>query len=125
MLLGILAPAALLLRCIEAFGRGERDLKPAIRAPRELRRYCRQPEEHGAHNNRPMIRGDRLRAALAAAHPVCPVITAFGSVSNAGEALRQGANDFLTRPQEMDHFLLSVDRLIAQSGHSCAATTPG
>ncbi len=49
------------------------------------------------------------------AGPACLVITAFGSVSDAVEALKQGADDFLTKPLEMDHFLLSVDRLIEQS----------
>src|SRR6056297_95530 len=48
-------------------------------------------------------------------HPACLVITAFGSVSDAVAALKQGADDFLTKPLEMDHFLLSVDRLIEQS----------
>ena len=47
--------------------------------------------------------------------PACLVITAFGSVDDAVEALKQGADDFLTKPLEMDHFLLSVDRLIEQS----------
>src|SRR6056297_3139791 len=47
--------------------------------------------------------------------PASLVITAFGSVSDAVEALKQGADDFLTKPLEMDHFLLSVQRLIEQS----------
>ncbi|MFN2327594.1 MAG: sigma-54-dependent transcriptional regulator [Chromatocurvus sp.] len=47
--------------------------------------------------------------------PACLVITAFGSVSDAVAALKKGADDFLTKPLEMDHFLLSVDRLIEQS----------
>lgn len=47
--------------------------------------------------------------------PACLVITAFGSVSDAVAALKRGADDFLTKPLEMDHFLLSVDRLIEQS----------
>lgn len=47
--------------------------------------------------------------------PASLVITAFGSVSDAVAALKKGADDFLTKPLEMDHFLLSVDRLIEQS----------
>ena len=59
---------------------------------------------------------DVLATALqASVRPACLVITAFGSVSDAVEALKQGADDFLTKPLEMDHFLLSVDRLIEQS----------
>lgn len=45
----------------------------------------------------------------------CLVITAFGSVTEAVDALKQGADDFLTKPLEMDHFLLCVERLIEQS----------
>jgi DNA-binding NtrC family response regulator len=46
--------------------------------------------------------------------PACLIITAFGSVGDAVEALKQGADDFLTKPLEMDHFLLSVARLLEQ-----------
>lgn len=41
------------------------------------------------------------------------IITAFGSVQQAVEALKAGADDFLTKPLEMDHFLLTVTRLLA------------
>lgn len=59
---------------------------------------------------------DVLAMALQAnVRPACLVITAFGSVSDAVEALKQGADDFLTKPLEMEHFLLSVDRLVEQS----------
>ena len=54
-------------------------------------------------------------AKQAATRPACLVITAFGSVSDAVDALKQGADDFLTKPLEIDHFLLSVERLIEQS----------
>lgn len=40
------------------------------------------------------------------------IITAFGSVQQAVEALKIGADDFLTKPLEMDHFLLTVARLL-------------
>ncbi len=40
------------------------------------------------------------------------IITAFGSVQQAVKALQSGADDFLTKPLEMDHFLLAVSRLL-------------
>lgn len=44
--------------------------------------------------------------------PAVLIITAFGSVQQAVEALKAGADDFLTKPLEMDHFLLAVTRLL-------------
>jgi two-component system, NtrC family, response regulator AtoC len=44
--------------------------------------------------------------------PACLMVTAFGSVRDAVAALKQGADDFLTKPLEMDHFLLTVERLL-------------
>ncbi|MFC3853704.1 sigma-54-dependent transcriptional regulator [Salinispirillum marinum] len=44
--------------------------------------------------------------------PACIVITAFGSVRQAVEALQNGADDFLTKPLDMDHFLLTVHRVL-------------
>lgn len=44
--------------------------------------------------------------------PAVLIITAFGSVQQAVKALQSGADDFLTKPLEMDHFLLSVNRLL-------------
>lgn len=40
------------------------------------------------------------------------VITAFGSVRQAVEALQSGADDFLTKPLDLDHFLLSVKKVM-------------
>ncbi len=44
--------------------------------------------------------------------PSTLIITAFGSVQQAVESLKAGADDFLTKPLEMDHFLLTVSRLL-------------
>ncbi|PRB83786.1 sigma-54 dependent transcriptional regulator [Pseudomonas sp. MYb185] len=44
--------------------------------------------------------------------PAVLIITAFGSVQQAVKALQAGADDFLTKPLEMDHFLLTVGRLL-------------
>lgn len=46
--------------------------------------------------------------------PACLMITAFGSVRDAVSALKEGADDFLTKPLEMDHVLLTVARLVEQ-----------
>lgn len=44
--------------------------------------------------------------------PSILLITAFGTVAQAVEALKEGADDFLTKPLDMEHFLLSVRRLL-------------
>jgi DNA-binding NtrC family response regulator len=46
------------------------------------------------------------------ARPLCLMVTAFGSVRDAVAALKQGADDFLTKPLDMDHLLLAVERLV-------------
>lgn len=50
--------------------------------------------------------------AVADSLPAVLIITAFGSVQQAVKALQAGADDFLTKPLEMDHFLLTVSRLL-------------
>ena len=40
------------------------------------------------------------------------IITAFGSVSQAVQALKAGADDFLTKPLDLDHLMLSVSRIL-------------
>ncbi len=42
--------------------------------------------------------------------PAFIMITAFGSIAQAVEALKQGADDFLTKPLSLDHFSLAVER---------------
>ncbi|MCC5886430.1 MAG: sigma-54-dependent Fis family transcriptional regulator [Gammaproteobacteria bacterium] len=44
--------------------------------------------------------------------PAALVITAFGGVRDAVAALKLGADDFLTKPLDADHFLLTVRRLL-------------
>ncbi|BAZ95348.1 response regulator [Thiohalobacter thiocyanaticus] len=39
------------------------------------------------------------------------IITAFGTVPQAVEALREGADDFLTKPVDLEHLLMSVRRV--------------
>ncbi|MDO3377217.1 sigma-54-dependent transcriptional regulator [Geoalkalibacter halelectricus] len=40
------------------------------------------------------------------------IMTAFGTVSQAVEALKQGADDFLTKPLDLDHLLLCTRRIL-------------
>ncbi len=40
------------------------------------------------------------------------VITAFGTISKAVESLKAGAEDFLTKPLDLDHFMLTVNRIL-------------
>ena len=62
----------------------------------------------------PGANGLSLLPALSASDtpPAVLIITAFGSVQQAVKALQAGADDFLTKPLEMDHFLLTVSRLL-------------
>lgn len=40
------------------------------------------------------------------------IITAFGTIPRAVEALKAGADDFLTKPLDLEHFMLSVKRVL-------------
>lgn len=44
--------------------------------------------------------------------PAFVVITAFGTVSQAVTCLKEGADDFLTKPLDFDHLLLAVERAL-------------
>lgn len=44
--------------------------------------------------------------------PAIIVVTAFGSVRQAVEALQAGADDFLTKPLNLDHFHICVERVL-------------
>lgn len=59
-------------------------------------------------------RGDALikEARELPVPPPVILVTAFGQVDEAVEALRQGAADFLTKPLDMDHLLLRLERTI-------------
>lgn len=57
-----------------------------------------------------------LRALQAAGHSVpFIIITAFGTVDQAVEALKAGADDFLTKPLSTDHLRLKIRRLLSQA----------
>ncbi len=56
-----------------------------------------------------------LRKILANAPDSPPgflIITAFGSIPRAVEALKAGADDFLTKPLDLEHFMLSAKRIL-------------
>ena len=59
---------------------------------------------------------DVLRAAKVADHDV-PVIvmTAYGSIDEAVQAMKDGAHDFLQKPVDSNHLLLLVERALEQS----------
>src|SRR5436309_13694781 len=59
---------------------------------------------------------DVLRAARAA-DPAVPVIvmTAYGSIDEAVQAMKDGAHDFLQKPVDSNHLLLLVERALEQS----------
>ena len=44
------------------------------------------------------------------------IITGFGSVSKAVETLKAGAEDFLTKPIDLEHFQLSLRRILEKRG---------
>ncbi|MFW5927183.1 MAG: sigma-54-dependent transcriptional regulator [Wenzhouxiangella sp.] len=47
------------------------------------------------------------------AAPAVVMISAYGTVDRAVAALKAGAEHFLTKPLDMDHFVLSVERVLA------------
>src|SRR6476620_7958799 len=59
---------------------------------------------------------DVLRAARAADADVPVVVmTAFGSIDEAVQAMKDGAHDFLQKPVDSNHLLLLVERALEQA----------
>ena len=58
--------------------------------------------------------GFEVLAAAREADPDTPVIvmTAFGTIEDAVKAMREGAQDFLTKPVDTDHLMLLLERAI-------------
>jgi DNA-binding NtrC family response regulator len=57
---------------------------------------------------------DVLAAALShGSQPAVLLITAFGSVPQAVEALKAGADDFLTKPLDLEHLAVRLERALA------------
>jgi DNA-binding NtrC family response regulator len=66
-----------------------------------------------------------LEAVLAEA-PGLPaiVVTGFGTVDSAVEAMKRGASEFLTKPIQVDTLLSTLDRCIEAAAQSGAVSTP-
>jgi DNA-binding NtrC family response regulator len=66
--------------------------------------------------NMPGLNGLDLCQRIAANHADLPVIvvTGFGSLDTAIAAIRAGAYDFVTKPFELDHIALTLDRAVRQ-----------
>ncbi|MDZ7347114.1 MAG: response regulator, partial [candidate division KSB1 bacterium] len=66
--------------------------------------------------NMPKINGleflRRLREMRLDAHPAVIVVTAYGSEKVAGEAMKAGAYDYLSKPYEIDELRLIVSRAL-------------
>ncbi len=60
------------------------------------------------------MHGLELCARIVDSHPEVPVIviTAFGSLETAIGAIRSGAYDFITKPLEIDHLVVALERAV-------------
>lgn len=74
----------------------------------------------------PDMRGDQLLAHAKKLRPEMPVvlITAFGSMDLAAQALRQGASDFIAKPFTPEQFLLAVQRVLFQAQLELKSAAP-
>ncbi len=54
----------------------------------------------------------KVRAEIPEHTPDVLIITAFGTVSKAVESLKAGAEDFLTKPLDLEHFRISLERIL-------------
>ncbi|TKD06492.1 sigma-54-dependent transcriptional regulator [Polyangium fumosum] len=65
----------------------------------------------------PRMDGLELLQKLRATYPGVPVImvTAFGEVSTAVQAMRSGADDFITKPVDFDALAFSIERVIERT----------
>ncbi|WP_437660090.1 sigma-54-dependent transcriptional regulator [Sorangium sp. So ce1182] len=65
----------------------------------------------------PKMDGVALLGKLREQDPTLPVlvVTAFGDVSSAVQAMRAGAEDYLTKPVDFDALLLSIERALERS----------
>ncbi len=62
----------------------------------------------------PVMGGEEFLRVIRASHPDIPVIiiTGHGTLDTAVECMKKGAYDFITKPFEIDHFLLTIDKAI-------------
>jgi len=52
------------------------------------------------------------------------VVSGFGTIDSAVEAMKRGAADFLTKPIRVDNLLSILDRAIERAGEAGAVSTP-
>ncbi len=52
------------------------------------------------------------------------VVTGFGTIDSAVEAMKRGASDFLAKPIQLDNLLAALDRSVERAGASGAVSTP-
>ena len=74
----------------------------------------------------PDMDGLAVLEAVLAESPGLPaiVVTGFGTIDSAVEAMKRGAADFLTKPIQVDSLLAVLDRCIERAGASGAVSTP-
>jgi DNA-binding NtrC family response regulator len=74
----------------------------------------------------PDMEGLSVLESVLAEAPGLPaiVVTGFGSIDSAVEAMKRGAADFLTKPIQVDNLLSILDRCIGRAGASGAVSTP-
>jgi two-component system response regulator HydG len=54
----------------------------------------------------------------------CIVVTGFGTIDSAVEAMKRGASEFLTKPIQVDNLLAVLDRSVAQASAGGSVPTP-
>jgi len=69
----------------------------------------------------PGLDGLGLLRRVQAQHPatICILLTAYGSVETAVEAMKQGAYDFLTKPVNLDHLEMLIERALHSRDMEC------
>ncbi len=58
----------------------------------------------------------RVRNSIGEGCPDFLIITAFGTISRAVESLKAGAEDFLTKPLDLDHFMIAIKKVLRNRG---------
>jgi two-component system, NtrC family, response regulator AtoC len=104
--------AELLVEELEAEGHQAKSWSSAEQALAAIDEF--EPEAVVTDLQLPGIDGLGLLERIRTRHapPSVLMISAFGTVDRAVAALKAGADNFLTKPLDMDHFTLSVERLI-------------
>src|SRR5258708_517928 len=76
--------------------------------------------------NLPDMDGLSVLEAVLAEAPGLPaiVVTGFGTIDTAVEAMKRGASDFLTKPIQLDNLLAILDRSVQLAGAAGAVSTP-